>query len=155
MGALEQATACTPPACRPLQGNCLSEPGDPLLEQFDAAEDFKTKASSECSRSCRALPQPPWRRVRARARTPAAACPLHEPAAGFLHGCCCCCCITPVYIKRNDNGSRGGHIPGMLQVAVMQEKAKRLRLAIVSYHNHLRCMAIFLFTVRGGGCSAP
>ena len=26
--------------------------------------------------------------------------------------CGCCCCITPVYIKRNDNGSRGGHIPG-------------------------------------------
>jgi hypothetical protein len=43
----------------------------------------------------------------------------------------------------------------MLQVAVMQEKAKRLRLAIVSYHKHLRCMAIFLFTVRGGGCSVP
>ena len=34
----------------------------------------------------------------------------------------------------------------MLQVAVMQEKAKRLRLAIVSYHKHLRCMAIFLFS---------
>ena len=22
------------------------------------------------------------------------------------------CCITPVYIKRNDNGSRSGHMPG-------------------------------------------
>ena len=32
--------------------------------------------------------------------------------ATLLAGAPCCCCITPVYIKRNDNGSRGGHIPG-------------------------------------------
>lgn len=31
-----------------LQGNCCSEPHDPLMDQFYAADDFKTKSKSSC-----------------------------------------------------------------------------------------------------------